>query len=115
MAAEWTAVVSTALGAGIGGIVTIASLVVRGRQEAVREERRLAHERDEAQARLDVEDQRRGRDRAWDITMEGISARRDTYIRLLRSITSFDDLLATIALAEPPDFTTAPIRLGSVL
>jgi hypothetical protein len=115
MAGEWTGVVGTAIGAGIGGVVTITSLVVRGRQEAAREERRLAHEREAERKRLDVEEQRRGRDRAWNITMEGIAARRETYVRLLGKVASFSELLVTTAVLEPGDHAAMQLQADEMV
>ena len=101
MTAEWVGVIGVAIGASIGGIVTVASLVVRGRHEAAREERRFEHERETERIRGEAEEMRRSRDRRWDITLHGLEQRRDTYARLLRAVAEYDErmeLLSKLAL-----------------
>lgn len=84
------------MGAAIGGAVTVISLSIRGRQELAREERRLQHEEYLEKLRIGTEEERRKRDRQWDITMEGIAVKRETFTRFLRAVAAYvahlDDL-----------------------
>lgn len=80
MASEWVGVIGTAVGAGIAGMVGVASLVVRGRQDA--EARRELAER---------EDRLRAEDRAWTVKERDVEQRRAIYADLLdraRAITN---------------------------
>jgi hypothetical protein len=78
-------VIGTALGAAIGSLVAIGSIFLRARQEAAAEARQ--HKREEA---------RRGRDREWDITIQGLDARRQTYTTLLRRVAAYGRHLEAI-------------------
>jgi hypothetical protein len=73
MASEWVGVAGTAIGAGIGGVVTVASLIVKGRQDETAEIRR--HER---------EDQQRADDRSWSLRQQQRDDRRALYAELVR-------------------------------
>lgn len=77
--------IGTALGAAIGSLVAIASVFLRARQEAA------------AEAREDKREQaRRARDREWDITVQGLDARRQTYATLLRRVAAYGRQLEAI-------------------
>ncbi|MGW4791636.1 hypothetical protein ACWEPC_04350 [Nonomuraea sp. NPDC004297] len=85
MTPQWIGVVGTALGAAIGSLVAIASVFLRARQEAAAEARE--HEREQV---------RRARDREWDITVQGLDARRQTYATLLRRVAAYSRHLEAI-------------------
>ncbi|MCF6468911.1 hypothetical protein FAF44_11010 [Nonomuraea sp. MG754425] len=85
MTPQWIGVVGTALGAAIGSLVAIASVFLRARQEAAAEARE--HEREQV---------RRARDREWDITVQGLDARRQTYATLLRRAAAYSRHLEAI-------------------
>ncbi|MET9249652.1 hypothetical protein [Nonomuraea sp. NPDC003709] len=85
MTPQWIGVIGTALGAAIGSLVAIASVFLRARQEAAAEARE--HKREQA---------RRARDREWDITVQGLDARRQTYATLLRRVAAYGRQLEAI-------------------
>ncbi|WP_431914162.1 hypothetical protein [Nonomuraea jabiensis] len=90
MTPQWIGVIGTALGAAIGSLVAIASVFLRARQEAAAEARE--HKRDQA---------RRARDREWDITVQGLDARRQTYATLLRRVAAYGRRLEAITDQAP--------------
>jgi hypothetical protein len=71
MPSEWVGVAGTAIGAGIGGVVTVAALIIKGRQDADAEKRRN-----------EWEDRRRRQVQALAIRQLDHSERRDLYRRL---------------------------------
>jgi hypothetical protein len=82
VASEWIAVVGTAIGAGIGGAVTVASLSIKGKQDA--------------DARKDAaaeEQKHRMEDRAWQIKVQNVDERRKLYAKLLRTASDLIDAL----------------------
>lgn len=74
MASEWVGVVGALGGAGIGGVVTVASLIVKARQDEAAEKRRSERE-----------DRLRAEDRARELHIQNLEDRRSLYARLLRS------------------------------
>jgi hypothetical protein len=74
MSGEWMAVVGTAIGATVGGVVTVASLIVKGKQDAEGERRRIESERD-----------LRREDRDWSIRMDSRSSRQERYGTVLEA------------------------------
>jgi hypothetical protein len=71
MPSEWVGVVGTGIGAAIGGVVTVASLVVKGRQDEVAEKRREQRE-----------DRVRTEDREWSLRERNLEKRQDLYYEL---------------------------------
>lgn len=96
MAGEWIGLIGTAIGTGIGATAAVGSLVIRARQEASAEERR--HQRDQ---------KIRGRERAWEITLAGLEARRAVYISLIEVVTAYKENIMHFAEAPP---TTEHLR-----
>jgi hypothetical protein len=80
VASEWVGVIGTGIGAGIGGVVTVVSLWIKGRQDA-------AARREQAER----EDRLQSEDRAWVVKERDVEQRRATYAELLdlaRAITN---------------------------
>jgi hypothetical protein len=73
MASAWVGVIGTAIGAGIGGVVTVVALMIKGRQEEAAEIRR--NER---------EDQQRAEDRIWSARQQQTDKRQALYADLIR-------------------------------
>jgi len=97
VASEWVGVVGTGIGAGIGGVVTVVSLWIKGRQDTTA--RREAAERD---------DRLRADDRKWQLIQQHADKRREVYGELLGTVNNVVNGLAevyTSALedAEPPE------------
>jgi hypothetical protein len=90
MPSEWVGVVGTAIGAGIGGVVTVASLIVKGRQDGAAEKLREARE-----------DKRREEDRRWEIRRTAVDERREVYRDLLDTAEEF--ITSTIDFVERSD------------
>jgi hypothetical protein len=82
VAGEWIGVAGTALGAGIGGIVTVVSLIVKGRQDASADMRRLAHEERATLVTVEREDAQRLMERQWDVKRQDVELRRNLYAQL---------------------------------
>jgi hypothetical protein len=74
VASEWVGVVGTAIGAGIGSVVTVVSLFVKGKQE----------------------DRARADDRVWTVRLQNVEQRRELYATLLRSATDVEDALYSL-------------------
>jgi hypothetical protein len=89
VASDWVGVIGTGIGAGIGGLVTVASLIVKGRQEAAADRRR--GERD---------DRKRREDQDWSIRTDGRSERRDLYALVLEAASSAASQRRSILLIE---------------
>ncbi|WP_143043838.1 hypothetical protein [Nonomuraea jiangxiensis] len=103
---QWIGVIGTALGAAIGSLVAIGSVFLRARQEAAAEARQ--HKREQA---------RRARDRQWDITVQGLDARRQNYATLLRRAAAYGRQLEVIVdqAPTPADAKQPPRFLGEEL
>jgi hypothetical protein len=91
MASEWVAVAGTAIGASIGGVVTVASMIVKGRQDA--------DARQEVTAR---EDRLRQDDRAWTVKLHNLEQRRELYARLLRSAAELGPAIQALLWPNQP-------------
>jgi hypothetical protein len=90
VASEWTAVVGTAIGAGIGGAVTVVSLSIKGKQDT--------DARKEAAAQAQ---RHREEDRAWQVKVQNVDERRGLYARLLRTASDLLDALKPLARDLP--------------
>ncbi|MFI6910170.1 hypothetical protein ACIBKY_53600 [Nonomuraea sp. NPDC050394] len=90
MTPQWIGVIGTALGAAIGSLVAIGSVFFKARQEVAAEERQYRRER-----------ALRARDRTWDITVQGLDARRKTYATLLRRAGAYGRRLEAITTQTP--------------
>jgi hypothetical protein len=86
MPSEWVGVVGALGGAAIGGVVTVASLIVKGRQDETADKRR--NER---------EDRLRSDERAWQVKQQNIEQRRELYADLLRAADRLDSGLDHLA------------------
>src|SRR5262245_54748587 len=85
MASEWVGVIGTAIGAGIGGVVTVANQIIRGRQE-------LANERERRQFDSWVKAQ----DHKWEARRHNFVERQALYEDILSKGTEVSHLLAGI-------------------
>jgi hypothetical protein len=93
-------VIGTALGAAIGSLVAIGSVFFKARQEVAAEERQYKRER-----------ALRARDRTWDITVQGLEARRQTYATLLRRTGAYGRRLEAITTQAPTAADEVPRSL----
>jgi len=89
MPSEWVGVVGALGGAAIGGVVTVASLVVKGRQDQAAEERR--NER---------EDRHRAEDKAAAELQESRDKRQELYVNLLKSSNAIRSSVTGILFAQ---------------
>ncbi|MGI5154121.1 hypothetical protein [Microbispora sp. CA-102843] len=78
-------VIGTAIGAAVGSGFAVVSLILKARQDTAAELRQ--HQREEA---------RRSRDRTWEITLQNLDARRETYAGVLRHAVAYDKWLASV-------------------
>jgi hypothetical protein len=103
VASDWVGVAGTAIGAGIGGVVTVASHIVRGRQDTGA--RREAAERED---RLRVED------RSWSVRQHRLDERRVAYADLLDAARRVRNNVEALAqhMASPGEWGVLMITAG---